>query len=143
MTRIDFYILNQTQDSARLDFAVKLCEKALQRDNTVVIQTQSQADTSFISKQLWEKKAESFLPHHLTCDAQSAHLHSPIIIGHDITQTTNRDILINLAQSRPAVFSQFNRLIEVVYQEPKSLKASRENYSFFKERGYDIQVHKL
>ncbi len=145
MTRIDFYILGHTEqyNQNRHAFAVKICEKAIARRNKIVIQTQSKEDSLTLSAQLWEQKAESFLAHDIMNTLQPTPDTSPIIIGDDITSAPHHDILINLTSQRTPHFSHYNRLIEIVDQQPQNLKASRENFSFFKQRGYDIQVHKL
>jgi DNA polymerase-3 subunit chi len=56
---------------------------------------------------------------------------------------TQADIIINLDQEPPSVFSRFDRLLEIVTSEETDLKASRLRYRYYKERGYDLVTHDL
>jgi DNA polymerase-3 subunit chi len=51
--------------------------------------------------------------------------------------------LINLQLGIPDFFSRFQRVAEVVTQEPASLSALRESWKFYKERGYQLEKHDL
>ena len=52
-------------------------------------------------------------------------------------------LLINLGQEIPSWFSRFERLSEIVIQEPGILKNTREHFSFFRERGYPIEYRHI
>jgi DNA polymerase-3 subunit chi len=48
-----------------------------------------------------------------------------------------------LGQTPPPDFERFERVIEVVDQEPETLTRSRERFRFYRERGFQPSSHKL
>jgi DNA polymerase-3 subunit chi len=81
----------------------------------------------------------SFLPHGLH---GQEHLIRSASAG-DRNQENHNDLLINLQLAIPPFFSRFQRVVEVVTQEPASLAALRESWKFYKERGYQLEKHDL
>ena len=137
MTRIDFYQLNPQQHYP--DRVVcQLCQKAYESNQMTLLLTKSQQQTEHLDRQLWVFKDDSFIPH----DAQeSDDFRSPILINDDPAQSNDRQLLINLADTIPANFAQYERVIELVTEDNKQL--AREHYSYYKERGYPLSHHNL
>ena len=65
MARVDFYVLNQSGEQARRQFACKLAEKAYRLKNTVHIVAGSRADAERLDELLWTFRDGSFVPHHI------------------------------------------------------------------------------
>lgn len=139
MTRVDFYILPQAEDSARLHYVCRLAEKAWQQGNRILIHAASPDAAQKIDQMLWTFRADSFLPH----DRLPAMQLSPVHIGTGEDSGSHHDLLINLGASIPAFFSRFERVAEVVTQEEKQLVQSRERYRFYRERGYPLETHNI
>jgi hypothetical protein len=55
----------------------------------------------------------------------------------------HHDVLINLTQSVPPLFGRFERVAEIVLDDPALRAASRERWRFYKERGYPLAHHDL
>ena len=53
MARIDFYVLRQSSEQARQQFACKLAEKAYRLNNTVHIVAGNRADARRLDELLW------------------------------------------------------------------------------------------
>lgn len=142
MTRVDFYILPATAitEDSRWQFTCRLVEKARAKNTKLVIQTPSENVSNELDALLWQHKPESFIPHEVLRDSTQT---APVLISHTTADVHHHDALINLTSKPPVNFSQFERLIEVVTQNPESLKASRKNFTFYKSRGYLINTHKL
>ncbi len=141
MTKIDFYILNAKAVKDRLLFVCRLVDKIYKKGHQVYIHTDDEATTAYLDKALWEFRRDSFIPHR-----RLDHLSeppSPVEIGHDQDPTEHQDILINLATQPPDFFSRFSRVSEVVIQQPELLNASRNRYSFYRDRGYPMQTHPI
>lgn len=149
MTKVDFYILQDSASDARWHFTCRLVDKALRTGLTVLITVDSQEDAQQLDDLLWTFKPESFIPHELfnpsTTDASATENNgtAPVVIVNsalaDHQLHEHRGLLINLGREIPPWFSRFERLSEIVIQEPDVLKNTRDHFSFYRERGYPIE----
>lgn len=139
MTKVDFYVLPETTSDARWLFACKLAEKVQRMGMRVLIAVDSVEEARQLDDLLWTFKPESFVPHQLV----NAGKPSPVEISFNDDTGDHHGLLLNLSSRIPPWFSQFERVSEVVIQEPKMLAISRERYSFYKSRGYPIETRKL
>ncbi|MCK5880282.1 MAG: DNA polymerase III subunit chi, partial [Sinobacterium sp.] len=67
----------------------------------------------------------------------------PIQIGYGECAASHHDIVINASTDKPPFFAMFNRLSEIVTQEPAVLNASRESYRYYQSRNYPLHRHDL
>lgn len=141
MTEVDFYVLEATDRAARWQFACRLVEKAVRQGNKVMIATGNEAESRELDQLLWSFRPESFVPHVILGDGDSDSV--PVIISHDGDDVQHHDVLVNIRAGLPQQFSRFKRLAEIVVQDETILQATRNNYAFYKERGYPIKTHKL
>ncbi|QEY15398.1 DNA polymerase III subunit chi [Cellvibrio sp. KY-GH-1] len=139
MTKVDFYVLPETTSEARWLFACKLAEKVQRMGMRVLIAVDTEADARQLDELLWTFKPESFVPHQLINGGKPA----PVEITFNEQSGDHQGLLLNLSNTIPSSFSRFERVSEVVIQEPQMLATSRERYSFYKSRGYPIETRKL
>ena len=140
MTRVDFYILPETDSEARLRFTCRIVEKAWKQGHQVFIATADAVQAEQLNRILWAFKPESFVPHHRQDIDQ---IPSTIAIGSATECGDHHDLLINLCAEIPLYFSRFQRLIEVVCQQDHILSATRQHFAFYRERGYPIKSHDM
>ena len=145
MTQVDFYILAATSVAQRLDFTCRLIDKALRLDKRVFVATADRRQSAELDQLLWTFRPQSFIGHSCSTDRGSdGELEpSPVLISHAGEAGDHHELLINLGAETPACFSRFERLAEVVVQLPAVLQATRDNYAFYRHRGYPIQSHDL
>jgi DNA polymerase-3 subunit chi len=130
----------QTSDPGqRLRVAARLADKAFQRGHRIFINATDEAQATEINELLWSFRPASFLPHGLHGQEHS----ETIAIGWGQEPNNHNDLLINLQLEIPSFFSRFARVAEVVTQEPDSLAALRKSWTFYKERGYQLEKHDL
>lgn len=170
MTQIDFYVLTQTTAIARLHYACRLAEKAMNQGHHIAIALDDEAQAQTLSDYLWSFKPESFLPHSLQGGEPQNIEHQDRdnqkeALQHTSTATNNKeapacvktqtpialiwnednehyhDILINLSQKIPEGFSRYQRAFEIVVQEEDCLKTTRSHFQFYRERGYPLKSH--
>ncbi|WJW74981.1 DNA polymerase III subunit chi [Thiohalobacter sp. IOR34] len=141
MTRVDFYVLPTAgpQDRARL--VCRLTEKAYLQGHRIYIHTDSAASAAQLDELLWTFSQGSFLPHGLAGEVDAAE--TAILLGHDHEPETHNEVLINHAHEVPLFFGRFERVAELVDQQPEHLQQARQRYSFYRERGYALNSHKL
>lgn len=143
MTQIDFYILPDDASAARWHFACRLIDKITRLGHRVLVTMDDPAEAQELDALLWTFKPESFIPHALLPSDQQHPVEITTDLRSDIPLDNHHQVLINLSHSIPSYFSRFERLSEVVIQQPEILKNTREHYSFYRERGYPIQNHRL
>jgi len=136
MTRVDFYILENTSGNDRYRLACRIAEKAWKSGNRVLIHTASVEEANHLDRLLWTFRDGSFVPHALLGQADPDM--NPVLIGHGTDAGGEHDVLINLARDVPAFFSSFERVIEPVDDDPDHRATSRERYRFYRERGYPL-----
>ncbi len=139
MTKVDFYVLSETTSEARWLFACKLTEKVQKMGMRVLLAVDSEIEAQKLDELLWTFKPESFVPHQVINGLKPA----PVEITYSEQVGDHQGLLLNLTSTIPSWFSRFERVCEVVIQEPEMLATSRERYSYYKTRGYPIQTHKL
>ena len=148
MTKIDFYILPQDDIRQRHLFACRLAEKAYKLGHPIYIHSDDEAQARALDDLLWRFRDSSFIPHSLLSSSQEpgASCGDAVQIGYAETIDTAHaadGLLINLSNTVPEFFSRFERVSEVVVQQPHILESTRANYRFYKDRGYQLTSHDL
>lgn len=135
MTRIDFY---QTSGDEHA-FACRLIDLVHRKGHRIYVHTSTEEQAKILNEQLWTFKEDSYVPHSLHSEA----IDVPIKIGFDHEPEEHQDVLINLSGQIPHFFSRFDRVAEVVPVDQNSRKSARENYAYYKERGYVLNYHEI
>lgn len=144
MTRIDFYVLNDSSTSSLLELACILAEKACNSRQKVFIYNTERALLEALDERLWDFRPMSFVAHRLQPEANvmSGEDDDPVLLS-SAEPGADRNLLINLSSTVPAFFSRFERTLEIVNSHPDVQPAGRERYRFYKERGYPLKHHKI
>jgi DNA polymerase-3 subunit chi len=143
MTRVDFYVLQSGAGRERDFFACRLAEKAWRLGHAVYVHTPSPGDTRRLDELLWTFRDGSFLPHLPLEDAAQADPGgaTPVLVGHGDEPGPQHELLINLAEEVPLFFSRFDRVAEIVAGDAP--EGARERFRFYRDRGYELNTHKL
>lgn len=139
MTRVGFYIVENSDADSRVRLALRLCEKAHKRGHRIFINAESEQQARQLDEQLWTFRASSFLPHALISQDSGAQ----ICIGWGQEPAGHDDLLINLTPRVPGFIGRFQRVAELVNQEPARLEALRASWRHYRERGYALEEHRL
>ena len=139
MTRVGFYVVQAAEPGERLSVAVRLADKAFQRGHRIFINAADEAQARTLDELMWSFRPSSFLPHGLHGQEHA----DTVAIGWGQEPHNHSDLLINLQLEIPSFFSRFQRVAEVVTQDPDSLEALRASWTFYKERGYQLEKHDL
>jgi len=151
MTNINFYVSKQDGLENRLSIAYKLIGYALKRNLFIHIHTDNEKMNKQINDWLWTFDKSSFIPHRIITQTdeqtdevkEKSEIKETITISHDYEPMENCDYLINLSIQRPAFFSRFSKLAEILDNSEEILAAGRKRYVFYRERGYTLAYHKL
>ncbi|HFC53055.1 MAG TPA: DNA polymerase III subunit chi [Gammaproteobacteria bacterium] len=137
MTQVDFYIL-AAGDSER--FACRLTEKAFRAGYRIHLNSATPEQMERLDNLLWSFRPGSFIPHRRSDLGDDK---VPVVIGCGSEPETEIDLLINLADDTPSFFSRFQRLAEIVDQDPQRREKGRQRYRFYQERGYPLAYHNI
>ena len=139
MTAIAFHF----NAPAKLSYACRLLRKACVAGSTVAVL----ADDAMLAKldeQLWSFSALDFVPHGRVGQLNTEQLaRTPVWLCERSEQGIGRQVLVNLTQSVPQSFEQFDRVIEVVTQDESDRQQARGRWKCYTERGLDIVRHDL
>ncbi len=147
MPRIDFYVIDTSDIDSRLRFTCRLTELAYRRRHWIYLHADSEAQATRLDDLLWTFRQGSFIPHILGSGPMEGMM--PVHIGWHprIPQTDHREgiaqMLINLSPEVPAFFNAFERVAEVVDQEPAVLVASRKRFATYRQYGATPETHKI
>lgn len=133
MTRIEFYVLPDSEPAGRARAACQLASKGWQHGMSVFIRCQDEQQCTELDELLWSFRAERFIPHELHDDDP----HAPVVIGIEQPPATAQGLLINLTPSISEHIDRFSRVIEIVNQQPELLTVCRDNFRHYRQRGYD------
>lgn len=137
MTQIDFY----TKAEDRTLTACRIAAKAWQQGLRVLLLTPDAEATDAVDRLLWTTPSTGFVPHVRATDPLAAV--TPVIVDHAVEPLPHDEVLINLCRELPALFSRFQRVVEVVSTDEADSRAARERYRFYQSRGYPIRHHDL
>lgn len=136
MTNIGFYKLSGDQQSA-LKLVCQLIKKAQNKQQQVLCLVPDNKSAESLDNMLWGFEPTEFIPHGCGAD------HYPVAIISDPEPMDHHQILINLQPEIPSWFSRFERVIEIIYKQADYEQAKRNNFRFYKERGYPLSFHDL
>ncbi len=140
MTQIDFY----THVANKLNVGCRLVAKAHAQGLRVAVLCPDAATAKNFDQMLWRVSPLAFVPHCSASHPLAAR--TPVVIDHEgllQAQTTHDEVLLNLREEWPPVFSRFQRLIEIVGTDDADRATARTRFKFYRDRGYDIRSHDL
>ena len=141
-TRVDFYVIADPEPRARAKFACALVEKAFALGNRVHLHCGDAAEAEQIDTLLWTFRDRAFVPHARAL-AEHAAPDEPVVVGHLEPAPAPREVLVNLAPSVPPWFASFDRVAEVVSEDPVIKAAGRERYRVYRGQGCEPTTHQI
>jgi len=139
VTRIDFYQV----DGAALLFACRLIDKVYHTGQQIHVHTTNADQSSELDALIWSFRDNRFIPH--ACYDLEGKVDESVAvqISHGHEPKLHREVLINLSGQVPDFFSRFERVAEVVPLDENSRSAARNNYQFYRDRGYPLAYHDM
>ncbi len=138
MTRADFYILNGKTSAYR--FSCSIANKAWSSGNSVFIITNNETEAVQIDDLLWTYHDISFIPH---ARVGTENNDIPILIGWKGSITPDADVIINLTDTIPECVPDFDRVIEIIPEDPHLKNQGRERYKQYRELGVELFNHTI
>ncbi len=143
MARVDFYVLSEQDDAAQLRFACRLAEKAVDQGHRVHLRTASAQQSQRLDDLLWTFADRSFLPHEISSGGAASHERVMVLVGEAAAPPSHRQLLINLTDTLPEDFGDYERIAEIVPADAEKKRLSRERYKGYRERGCALESHNI
>jgi len=139
MPQVDFYILQTPNPLEKERLACKLAEKAWQQNYRVFIYAESSTHAQQLDNLLWTFRQDSFIPHEIYIDSVQSTM--PIYIGYGSRIATEMTALINLTDTVPNFFFQYQRIAEIVENTETAKSLGRERYRFYRDKQLELKTH--
>jgi len=139
VTEVDFYVLSAEPPAERDRFACRLADLAFKRGHGVYIHTASEDSARGIDELLWSFRPQSFVPHGLLGSSEAER----VAIGWGEDPGEHHDVMINLGLSVPDFVGRFERVAEIVVQDPAIRDPLRDSWKRYKHYGYPITKRDL
>ncbi len=137
MTEVIFY--SRVDD--KLTMARKIVSKMRGQNQNILIFAPDQRIAAEMDRLLWTQPAQSFIPHCLDSDPLAAS--TPVLIGTSADMLASADVIINLSDETPPVFSRFSKLMEIVTNAERDVTLGRQRYRYYKDCGYQLANHDM
>ncbi len=137
---IDFYVM---EGAGRMQAWRELClllEVPYAAQQPVYVHAATTDDAEQLDQLLWTYRDDSFLAHQISATTNTEL--APIEIGTS-TPLRKEGILVNLSKQIPDFYRDFNRIIEIVFDEPVVQQAARERFRQYREQGCELNTHKI
>lgn len=141
MTRVDFYILPEDSPEGPLPTACRLCEKAVTAGSRVHVHVPDPETAAEFDRLLWVYKQNSFIGHQ-RADAADGDLAS-VLIGDATPAAGHPPVLLNLGDTVPAFYKNFERVLEIAHGTGTTLSRSRARFKTYRDAGITPESHKL
>jgi DNA polymerase-3 subunit chi len=142
VTQVDFYVVAESSEDARLRTACRLAEKTYLSERRAVVFLPDPARLERFDEMLWTFSDRSFVPHErLASDGQA--LEAPVLLSAGALPAGALDVLINLDETVPAFFERFERVAEIVDGDAGRRAAGRARFRVYRDRGIQPASHEL
>jgi len=141
MTEINFYVSKEIGLNHRFSIAYRLVNLGMQRNLNTYIHTDSEETSNKMDDYIWTNIKTSFIPHDIINN--NSPKQTKISISHKFEPMIECDYLINLSNRRPDFFSRFTKVAEILDNTEEIITEGRKRYSFYRDRGYNLNYYKL
>ncbi len=139
--RVDFYVSKAKEPAPQfaLQTVCRIAEKAFSAGHRIHICVSSSNDCEKLDALLWTFRDRSFIPHEIS---DTPIPNCPVTLSTRI-DAKHSDMLLNVTHEVPENFRQFQRIAEIIDNQPESVVTGRERYRFYRESGLDPQHHEV
>ena len=144
MPRVDFYVLSGNAPDVKLRIACRLAQKIYTLGKSAYLYAESADQAQRLDNLMWTFDQSSFIPHCIRGLSESEELQAPITIGHESpSESASDEVLISLLDRVPENVDRFDRIVELVTNEPSDRVTARKRYSYYRDNGFELETHEL
>jgi len=142
-TRVDFYIISDSNPQSEDVVACRLTEKAFKQGYKILILGQNTQQLHSLDEKLWNFKDTSFIPHELVNTDSIINDPLKVVLTTDSSVHQQANLLINLSGQVPDKLNRFERIAEIVPAKQQERHQSRARFKTYREKQCELQTHDL
>lgn len=141
MQPIEFHILSEAGDLARLRYACQLVEQAYEQNQRCYVYTGNDDQARRMDEVLWTFRDQAFIPHEIHAGNSPSHERVMALIGTQPQAAPEfQGLLVNLSDAPLDNLDSCTRICEVVDADPEHKQLARERYKRYRELGYQLET---
>ncbi|MEY4760957.1 MAG: hypothetical protein RLZZ200_813 [Pseudomonadota bacterium] len=140
--QVDFYVIGESSDAARLRLACRLAERAYLAGHRVLAWAGTDAEAEALDSLLWTFGDGSFVPHEPLGESADAPVQ---ITASDGTPpgAVGFDVLLNLRAAAVPDTVEIERIVEVIDGEARRRQEGRDRFRAYRESGVAPTHHNI
>ena len=139
--RVDFYILENSDESSMLHCACRIAEKAYQQALSVYIQVDTKPVAMELDKLLWTFNPVSFIPHEAMVAPAASTM--PVVINTVPAEENWDNVLVALTRNVPKNADRFSRIADVILNTEQHKQYGRERFRIYRNQGIEPNTHRI
>ncbi|MGB5707034.1 MAG: DNA polymerase III subunit chi [Arenicellales bacterium] len=140
-SRVDFYILDSSDEMNWLCCACRIAGKAYQQGMNVYMQVESGDHAREVDRLLWTFHPTSFIPHEVLMQQRSPV--APVLIGTGPAPDRWDSMLITLTREVPSDTNRFDRVADLIINDEQHKLFGRERFRFYRNCGIEPNTHQI
>ncbi len=141
MPPVEFHILSEAGDTARLRYACQLVEQAYEHGLRCYVYAANDDQARRMDEVLWTFRDQAFIPHEVHSVSAPSHSRVMALIGsHSQAPQEFQSMLVNLSDAVPENPDRFARICEVVDADSQHKQLARERYKLYRELGCQLET---
>ena len=141
--QVDFYLLGSIDKSGKFKYACRIAQKAYQQGLKVFVQAEDLESCEMLDALLWTFSQGSFVPHAVVRDDSKSWDDFPVQIGDNASIPKHADLLISLSAGPPNQHRHFNRIADLVIDDPVEKQTGRTRFKFYRDLGITPNTHNV
>lgn len=142
MSRVDFYVLTNSVTEGKLRYTCRLAHRIYTLGKSAYIQAPSEDQAQRLDDLMWTFDQSTFLPHQRQGVLHDDGPQAPITVGHEPPPEDRlADVFISLLEDVPVYADRFNRVAELVDNDPVDKQSARDRFRKYRERGFELETH--
>ena len=139
--RVDFYVLENSDESSMLHCACRIVEKAYQQEMSAYIQVDTESIATALDMMLWTFNPVSFIPHEAMVAPYTST--TRVVINTVPADPKWNDLLVTLTKDVPENTSRFSRIADVILNTEHHRKYGRQRFRTYRKQGIEPNTHKV
>jgi DNA polymerase-3 subunit chi len=140
--RVDFYLLNNSDEASLLNCACRVAGKAYQQGLNVCIQVDSEDKVTELDDLLWTFNPVSFVPHEAVIRGRKTSS-SPVLISAEPEMERWSSLLLTMTREVPKNAERFSRVADLILNTEEHKRFGRERFRYYRSKGLEPNTHHI